>query len=210
MEQLWAKTFWVTATVNGYKEVLKPSNPATKADADLNNNVYNHLILSCQEDKTFGIVDESISSKFPDRDARLAWKNLQARFEPNAGAAKVQLKKEFHQLKLGSADEDPDIWLTELELKRRRLKNLGATIEDEDLILHVLNHLPKELCEEDLTRGKISLMTVKERIRAHYNRLQKVNEESEEAITLMMKSQFKKACSVCGEIGHKGPDCFLL
>ncbi len=26
----------------------------------------------------------------------------------------------------------------------------------------------------------------------------------------MMKSQLKKACSVCGKIGHKGPDCYTL
>ncbi len=101
----WLKTFLATATAKGYKEVLKLRDPA----ADFNNKVYNHLILVCQEDITSGIVDESISSKFSDRDARLAWKNLQARFEPNMGAAKVQLKKEFHQLKLGSADKDPDI-----------------------------------------------------------------------------------------------------
>ncbi len=44
----------------------------------------------------------------------------------------------------------------EMELKRRRLKTLGAVIEDDDLILHILNCLPREyetvveLCQEDL------------------------------------------------------------
>ena len=212
----WSKTFLATATAKGYREVIKPNDPSTKAEPDLNIQVYNDLILSCQDDITFGIVDESISSDFPEGDARLAWKNLQDRFEPSTGAAKVQLKQEFHQLKLGSVDEDPDIWITELELKRRRLKNLGTTIEDDDLILHILNHLPKEyetvveLCEEDLSRGNINLGTVKERIRARFNRLQKASADSEGAIALMMKSQFKGACTVCGKIGHKGPDCFTL
>ena len=212
----WSKTFLATATAKGYREVLKPSDPAIKADSELNVQVYNDLILSCQEDVTFGIIDESVSTDFPDGDARLAWKNLKDRFEPNTGAAKVQLKQEFHQLKLESADEDPDIWITQLELKRRRLQNLGSTIEDDDLILHILNHLPKEyemvveLCEDDLSNGKIELSTVKERIRARYNRLQKVTEDSDDAIALMMKTQFKKACTVCGKIGHKGSDCFTL
>ena len=212
----WSKTFLATATAKGYREVLKPSNPAKKADSELNVQMYNDLILSCQEEIIFGIVDESVSKDFPDGDARLAWKNLQDKYEPSTGAAKVQLKKEFHMLKLTSVDEDPDIWLTELELKRRRLKTLGSTIEDDDLILHILNHLPKEyemvieLCEDDLSRGKIELSTVKERIRARYNRLQKVEEEADEAIALMMKSQFKKACTVCGKIGHKGSNCFSL
>ena len=57
--------------------------------------------------------------------------------------------------------------MTNLELKRRRLKTLGATIEDDDMILHILNNLPKEyetvveLCEEDLSRGKVNLQTVR-------------------------------------------------
>jgi len=168
----WSKTFLATATAKGYREVLKPSDPSKLADKDLNILVYNDLILSCQEDIAFGIVDESVSAEFPDGDARLAWKNLLARYEPNTGAMKVQLKQEFHLMKLESADEDPDPWLTSLELKRRRLKTLGTNMEDEDVILHILNNLPKEyetvveLCEEDLSRGNVNLNVVKERIRA--------------------------------------------
>ena len=163
----WSKTFMATATVKGYRDVLVPIDPDTEAELEDNIQVYNYLILSCQEDIAFGIVDESVSETFPDGDARVAWTNLKNRFEPNTGAAKVQLKQEFHQLKLASADEDPDPWLTNLELKRRRLKTLGATIEDDDMILHILNNLPKEyetvveLCEEDLSRGKVNLQTVK-------------------------------------------------
>ncbi len=81
-------------------------------------------------------------------------------------------------MKLEIADEDRDPWLTALELKRRRLKTLGATMEDDDVIIHILNNLSREyetvveLCEEDLSKGNISLATVKERIRARFNRLQ--------------------------------------
>ena len=163
----WSKTFMATATVKGYRDVLVPIDPDTEAELEDNIQAYNDLILSCQEDIAFGIVDESVSETFPDGDARVAWTNLKNRFEPNTGAAKVQLKQEFHQLKLASADEDPDPWLTNLELKRRRLKTLGATIEDDDMILHILNNLPKEyetvveLCEEDLSRGKVNLQTVR-------------------------------------------------
>ena len=212
----WSKTFLATATAKGHREVLKPTDPTKLADPVLNIQVYNDLILSCQEDITFGIVDESISTDFLDGDARLAWKNLQDKFEPSTGAAKVQLKQEFHQLRLNSVEEDPDIWITQLELKRRRLKTLGAVIDEDDLILHILNHLPKEyetvveLCEEDLSRGNINLNTVKERIRARFTRLQKLMEDPDEAVALMMRSQFKGACTVCGKIGHKGSDCFTL
>mmetsp|Transcript_88220 Transcript_88220/g.172562 ORF Transcript_88220/g.172562 Transcript_88220/m.172562 type:complete len:159 (+) Transcript_88220:70-546(+) len=135
----WSKTFMAAATVRGYRDVLVPIDPDEDAALEDNNLAYNDLILSCQEDISFGIVDESVSVAFPDGDARVAWQNLRARFEPNTGAAKVQLKQEFHQLKLTSADEDPDPWITTLELKRRRLQTLGAMMDDDDMILHILN-----------------------------------------------------------------------
>jgi hypothetical protein len=188
----WSKTFLATATAKGHREVLRPTDPDKTASEKMNVQVYNDLILSCQDDVTFGIVDESISDDFPDGDARLAWKNLRDKFEPSTGAAKVQLKQEFHQLKLSSVEEDPDTWITQLELKRRRLKTLGSEIEEDDLILHILNHLPKEyetlveLCEEDLSQGNLSLNTVKERIRARFARLQKQMEDPEEAVALMI------------------------
>ena len=211
----WSKTFMATATVKGYRDVLAPIDPDTDASLEDNIQAYNDLILSCQEDISFGIIDESVTVAFPDGDARVAWKNLKDRYEPNTGAAKVQAKQEFQQLKLASSDDDPDPWLTNLELKRRRLKTLGTNIEDDDMILHILNNLPKEyetvveLCEEDLSKGTVNLQSVKERIRARYTRLQKAN-DNDEAIALMMKTQFKRACTVCGKIGHKGTDCFTL
>lgn len=212
----WSKTFLATATAKGHRDVIKPTDPTKDADSDANVQVYNDLILSCQDDITFGIVDEAISTKFPDGDARLAWKNLTEKFEPSTGASKVQLKQEFHQCKMGSVNEDPELWITQLELKRRRLKVLGTTIDDEDLFLHILNHLPKEyetvveLCEEELSGGDLTLPKLKERLRARFARIKRTKEESDEAVALMMSNKFKGACNVCGKIGHKGADCWTL
>jgi len=212
----WSKTFLATATAKGNREVIKPETPTTKADDAKNVQVYNDLVLSCQDDITFGIVDESVSTDFPDGDARLAWAKLQEKFEPKTGAAKVQLKKEFHQCKLTSVDEDPEVWITDLELKRRRLKVLGTEIVDEDLILHIINNLPKEyemvieLCEEDLSKGILTLKDARERIRARFNRIKKAKDDTDEAIALMTTKGFKGACTVCGKVGHKGADCFSL
>ncbi len=121
----WSKTFLAIVTAKGYREVLKPSDAEKAAAPEDNINAYNDLILSYQEDISLGIIEESVSETFPDGDARLAWKNLCDRFEPKTGAAKVQIKQEFHQLKLSSAEEDPDPWIISLELERRRLKTLS-------------------------------------------------------------------------------------
>ena len=91
------------------------------ADADKNINAYSDLILACQDDVTFGIIEESVSTDFHDGDARLAWKNLFNKFEPNTGAMKVQLKSEFHKMKLVDPDEDPDPWMSKIEHIKRRL-----------------------------------------------------------------------------------------
>ncbi len=210
----WSKTFLATITTKGYCKLIMPTDAKEEADKDDDIMVHNELILSCQEDVSFGIVDGSVSEDFPDGDARLAWNNLQTRYEPNTGAAKVQLKQEFYLMKLESADQDP--WLTVLELKRRRQKTLGATMEDNDVIIHILNNLPREyetvveLCEEDLSKGNISLATVKERIRARFSRLQKASNNMDKAVALMMKIQFKGSCNACGKTGHKGSDCITL
>jgi len=214
----WSKTFLATAIAKGNKEVIKPSNMAANADADQNTQVYNDLILSCQDDITFGIIDEAVSATFPDGDARMAWKNLAEKFEPSTGASKIQLKQEFNQSKLSNVETDPEEWITQLELKRRRLKTLGVDISDEDLMLHILNNLTKEydttveLCEEELSGATVTLTLnkLKERLRAKFNRIKKLKEDSDEAVALIMKKQFKSSCSVCGKIGHKGTDCFNL
>ena len=78
----WSKTYLATATAKGYRDILKREDPNAEIDVNLNIQAYNDLILSCQEEITFGIVDESVSETFPNGDARVAWSNLQSRFEP--------------------------------------------------------------------------------------------------------------------------------
>jgi len=93
---------------------------------------------------------------------------------------------------------------------------LGTDINDEDLMLHILNHLPKayettvQLCEEDISNNQLTLKSLKDRIRARYTRIQKEQEDSDDAVALMVTNKFKGACNVCGKIGHKGSDCFTL
>ena len=214
----WSKTFLATATAKGYREVLKPTDAAKQADEDKNTLAYSDLMLSCQDDVTFGMVDESISTDFPDGDARLAWKNLYAKFEPTTGAEKVRLKTEFQLMRMEEATDDPDPWITKLEITRRRLITLGHKMDDDDILIHILNNLPTEyetvieISEEDLTLGKLTLQVLKQRTRARYARLSKKSdvEASNNSVALMMKTGFKGACNVCGKIGHKGTDCFSL
>ena len=85
----WSKTFRAMSVTKGYNDVLNPKNPSIKQDLDENTMAYGDLLLACQEDLSFGIVEESTSTNFPDGDARLAWKNLKRRYKPIDGAALI-------------------------------------------------------------------------------------------------------------------------
>jgi hypothetical protein len=60
-----------------------------------NNNAYSELISCCEDEVSFSIVDAAVTDALPSGDARLAWKNLVARYEPTTSVTLVQLKKEF-------------------------------------------------------------------------------------------------------------------
>jgi DNA-binding ferritin-like protein (Dps family) len=175
----WSKRFLAMATARGYLDVLIPVDIKTTQDANQNTLAHVDLTLACEEDVIFGIVDEATSTIFPRGDARIAWAGLKQRFEPDNGAMKVQMKSEFQQMKLLRAEDDPDPWITKVESLRRRLWSLGVTISDEDVILHILNNIPKEyattieICEEDLTGSQLTLQLLKDRIRAKFRRIQK-------------------------------------
>ena len=41
-------------------------------------------------------------------------------------------------------NEDPDLWITNLECLQQRIAECAKTIEDEELIMHILYHLLSE------------------------------------------------------------------
>ena len=53
--------------------MLKPKDPKVKQDSNNNNKVYAHLMMACEDNITFGIIEEATSDEFPEGDARLAW-----------------------------------------------------------------------------------------------------------------------------------------
>ncbi len=163
----WSKTFLAASTVRGYCEVIKPIDESAEIDATKNIQAYSDLMMSCEDKVSFGVIVESISTTFPDGDAKQAWKILYKKYEPTTEAMKVELKIKFQQMKLEDANKDPFEWMVKLELTRHRLKVLGHKVSDEDMILHILNDLPSEydnLIESNkrqLTKGTLLLEGLK-------------------------------------------------
>jgi hypothetical protein len=148
----WLMTFLSKARLRGYKDLLTgahpqpdPRNPMAKKEYQVLNELgYAELMLSCQEEVCSNLIDAAKSEIYPDGDAFLAWKSLQERFEPKTSISLVLLKKEFNLCALRRTDKDPDEWITQLLLLRQRLEGMGNQMTDLDVVIHILNNLPKE------------------------------------------------------------------
>ena len=244
----WSKKFLAVAKRRGYKkvllgtepvpssmDVLDETDPAQKVllvAREANEIAYNDLILACDGDIAFSIVETAVSADLPDGDAKLAWKNLHTKFMPQTSANKVQLMAKFANSSLKSWKKDPDEWINDLEILRSRIKDCGHKIDDDDLVIHILNNLPEKydnlvenleakmsvsspLTLEEL-RVSLSLKFTKWKVRAEKNGETGFDEgsdddEDEEETALMANGGFKKPfkgrCHSCGKFGHKSVEC---
>ena len=73
-------------------------------------------------------MDESILTVCLDGNAQLAWAKLQSKFESQTSVWRVKLMNQFTNNKLHKLSQDPDVWSSELELLRTRLKKWVQTL----------------------------------------------------------------------------------
>lgn len=189
-------------------------------DIDIVMRAYTDLVLACTDEVNFGIVFNSKSWLFPNGDAYLAWTRLRNKHQPVTNTQKIMLRREFHRSKLGKVSKSPDDWIEELEIIRSRLAPLGVTIDDEDLIMQVLEGLPKEY---DMmvtllnARYKINDLTIdglREELSMFYDRMRngrnnkfKGHDEENNNEETALVAQFKGRCRGCGAFGHKKANC---
>jgi gag-polypeptide of LTR copia-type len=55
----------------------------------------------------------------------------------------VKLEKQFRDLSL-KKNQDPEVWITELEDLRVRLEEMGSNILDDQFMIHILNNLTSD------------------------------------------------------------------
>ena len=114
------------------------------------------------------MADETVTDALPDGDAKQAWENLTKRYESSTPATLMQLKLEFAESCLQDSTKDPDKWVLHLERLRQRLKDLNSPILEQDMIIHIINNLPKEYetLVETLEMGitSLSLATVRDHL----------------------------------------------
>jgi hypothetical protein len=141
-----SKTFLCRAALRGYKKIIlsKEGDDLERTKNEwkiLNDLAYAGLMIVCQDDMCFGIIDGSRSTMFPDGDAALAWKRLNEKFEPRNLSNMMTIKKEFSQCSL-KRQRDPEDWINQLLLMNRRLEGMGYKMSEMEIIVHILNNLP--------------------------------------------------------------------
>jgi hypothetical protein len=115
--------------------------------ADLNKRGFGDWILSMDHTKVHGrvafvIVKNAKTKGLPGGDLLLAFTRLKTKFEPGNTPQLMKLTKEFHSKTLAK-NQDPDIFITELEALCMKLAELDHENTNQALIIHILNNLNK-------------------------------------------------------------------
>ena len=116
--------------------------------ADLNEIAFTELILSIDVSNSngkiaFGIVKSCKSKEFEDGNAALAWDKLKKKYDPISAPSLVKTERMFRESRLGK-NEDPEIWINNLEDLRIKLETMGSVITDDQFIVQVLNSLTSD------------------------------------------------------------------
>ena len=129
------------------------------------------LLISCESDFCFGIVEHSRREMYPEGDAALSWMNLVEKYEPKTKSNLIKLKKEFMECGLEDPTKEPEEWLMTLENLRQ---------SEEDMMVHILHDLPSaykntiEIMENDLENGDY-----RESLRNKYSRIESNDKKME-------------------------------
>jgi gag-polypeptide of LTR copia-type len=116
--------------------------------SDLNEIAFTELILSINVSNSngkigFGIVKGCKSKEFEDGNAALDREKLKKKYDPISAPLLVKTERIFRESRLGK-NEDPEIWINNLEDPRINLETMGSNMTDDQLIVQVLNSLTSD------------------------------------------------------------------
>ena len=111
-------------------------------DKELNADAYNDVLLSTSKEVSFGLVDETTSSICSEGDTEMTWDKLMKRYESKIRPSRLKHMGQFNTLKLNKTSKNLDLWISELELLRTRLKKMVTNTDDSYMMIHITNILP--------------------------------------------------------------------
>ena len=222
----WSRKFLAIAHRRGFKEYLDGTKTITSTSSadeiQKNTQAYNEMLLAMSDDVSFGLVDESTTTLCPDGDAKLAWTKLQSKFESQTSASRVKLMNQFTNNKLRKLSQDPDVWISELELLRTRLQKMGSNIDESYVMIHIMNNLPSaydnliDSLEDKLgaSTDALTLESLREKLSEKYEKIKmrkrfktEESDSDDDEKALFAGGKFKGRCHYCGKFGHKASEC---
>jgi len=190
---------------------------------DLNELAFTELILSIDVSSSagkiaFGIVKSCKTKEYEDGNAALAWEKLRKKYDPVSAPSLVKTERMFRESKL-SKDEDPEVWITDLEDLRLKLELMGSSMTDNQFMVQVLNSLNEDyeiqmlLLEKRVGNNEnpLTIEELKEELSLRFERLLSKSEstknEGSSEEKALFTTQFKGKCRNCGKLGHKAAQC---
>ena len=115
------------------------------------------------------------------------------RYESQTNASRVKLMGQFTSSRLKKNCQDPDPWISELELMRIRLKKMGSDIDDDYLMMHIMNNLPSaydglmENLEDKLDSAldPLTMGVLRNKISEKYERIKRIHGVRDYQIVMM-------------------------
>ena len=165
--RMWARKFDAFLEAKDLASAIEPrADPDAALDADAltkNKKAYGLLMLAMGDDKkSFLIVDQATRPNLPKGDAALAWERLKRYYEPSEEPDKMRVHLELYNNKM-DADQEPEIWISELEQSRARFAELNTPITDDQFLTIILCGLPTEYKTTiDVLYGRRSTLTIEE------------------------------------------------
>lgn len=138
---------------------------------------------------------------------------LKAVFERKSVASQLYLRKKLITMKYEDTDDMSDYFL-DFDKTVRELKSIGATLEDLDVVCHLLLSLPPSygnlvIALETLEPEKLSIQFVKSRLLDEYTKRKhsEGRKPSNPVAMSALESNFKFKCYRCHKTGHKWSEC---
>ena len=125
-------------------------------------------------------------------DAKKAWDNLLAEYEPRTGVDLVNIKSKFHSSKMRSNRVDPLRFIAYLERLKARAAEMNYEISDMDLKIQICQNMTKEYNTVTIPWMKnletIELHDMKKEITSIYSLLKRQNSNWHETKTITTMS----------------------
>jgi hypothetical protein len=117
-QERYSITFLAKTRQRGYRGLIvgtkiAPNKSSKEYEGFIirNDVAYSEVLIACECDTCFGIINSSRSEFLPDGDARLALLNLTSKFEPKTKTSLIQIRTQFLENRLNDPDQDPDQWI---------------------------------------------------------------------------------------------------